>query len=95
MINVPLFYNNPCATRVRKGPQYPFLHSLGNKATKLGSPLDETQRDPVSQKVWHNKDPSLLKDHKHQAKAYILQLFTNNGYVSIWLKYFQAEYERI
>jgi hypothetical protein len=34
---------------------------------------------PVSQQVWHDKDPSLLKAPECQAKAYILQPFTGNG----------------
>ena len=32
-------------------------------------------RDPVSQQVWHYKDPYLLKGHNRSAKAYILQPF--------------------
>jgi hypothetical protein len=33
--------------------------------------------------VWHNKDPSLLKDPERQALAYILQPFASNGYVPV------------
>jgi hypothetical protein len=31
---------------------------------------------PMSQQVWHDKDPSLLKGPERQAYAYILQSFT-------------------
>jgi hypothetical protein len=36
----------------------------------------------VSQQVWHDKDPSLLKGPERRASAKILQPFTSNGDVS-------------
>jgi hypothetical protein len=36
--------------------------------------------------VWHDKDPSLLKDPESRAYAKILQPFTGNGDVSIQVK---------
>jgi hypothetical protein len=39
-------------------------------------------RGPVSQQVWHDKDPSLLKGPERRAYALILQVFTGNGEVS-------------
>ena len=32
------------------------------------------------QSLWHDKDPSQLKDHKHPTKAKILQPFTGNEF---------------
>ena len=37
----------------------------------------------VSQQVWHDKDPSLLKGHKPRAKAWILQSSVGFGDNSI------------
>jgi hypothetical protein len=37
----------------------------------------------MSQQVWHDNDPSLLKGSERRAKAQILQPFTGNGVVSI------------
>jgi hypothetical protein len=37
----------------------------------------------MSQQVWHDKDPSLLKGLERRAEALILQPFTGNGDVSI------------
>ena len=31
-------------------------------------------RGPVSEQIWHDKDPSLLKDHKPRAKSKIAVL---------------------
>ena len=36
-------------------------------------------RSPMSQQVWHDEHPSMLKGHKRRAKALLLQHFTNNG----------------
>jgi hypothetical protein len=36
----------------------------------------------VSQQVWHDKDPTLLKDPERRAQALIFQRFTRNGDVS-------------
>ena len=40
-------------------------------ACKLGGPADEawTYHGVVSQQVWHDKDPFLLKGQKHRAKT--------------------------
>jgi hypothetical protein len=45
--------------------------------------LEQKNRVPLSLQVWHDKDPSLLKDPERQAYAKILQPFTGNGDVSI------------
>jgi hypothetical protein len=37
----------------------------------------------VSQQVWHDKDPFLLKGPERRAQAKILQPFTGNSDVSI------------
>jgi hypothetical protein len=39
----------------------------------------------VSQQVWHDKDPSLLKGPERRAYAKLLQPFAGNGDVSIYL----------
>jgi hypothetical protein len=41
----------------------------------------------VSQRVWHDKDPSLLKGPERRAQAKILQTFTGSGDVSISEKF--------
>ena len=43
---------------------------LSYKATKLGGHPDHKNPGPVWKQVWHYKDPSLLKCHKHC--AYVL-----------------------
>jgi hypothetical protein len=40
----------------------------------------------MSQQLWHDKDPSLLKGLERRAQAYILQPFTSNGNVSTQVK---------
>ena len=42
---------------------------LWYKATKGGNQSDETAKEPVSQLVWHDKDPSLLKGHEGKTKG--------------------------
>ena len=70
-------------TRVSIGPQYPFL---SHKATKwVGFIWNRKTRGPVSQQVWHDKDPSPLNGHKRGAKPFIA-----NGDVSMRMKYFRA-----
>ena len=47
---------------------------------------DRVDRGPVSQQVWHDKDPSLLRGPKRRAKVKCRSLgFTVNGDVSIWI----------
>ena len=57
---------------------------LWYKATKGGNQSDETAKGPVSQQVWHDKDPSLLKGHVRRA----LQVFASNSDVAILIQYF-------
>ena len=46
--------------------EYPLLVV---KSDQIGAALgrDYKNQGPVSQQVWHDKDPSLLKDRNHQA----------------------------
>jgi hypothetical protein len=56
----------------------------------MGRPFKWDRKNwvPVWQQVWHDKDPSLLKGPERRVKAlmYILQPFTGNADVSIWVK---------
>jgi hypothetical protein len=45
---------------------------------------DRKNRGPVSQQVWHDKDPSLLESPERRPK--ILQHFTGNNDLSMWVK---------
>jgi hypothetical protein len=67
---------------VRIGPPHPLIcrkRRLNGAVLRM----KPENRGPVSQQVWHDKDPSLLKCPERLAKAYILQPFTGNGDASI------------
>jgi hypothetical protein len=48
------------------------------------TPGDPLERGPVSQQMWHNKDPSRHKGPERRAMAEILHPFTGNGDISIF-----------
>ena len=62
-----------------------------NRKTQQKSPIQK-RRIPSSQLLWHDKDPALPKGHacKWWASVYILQYFTENCDIYIWMQYFLA-----
>ena len=47
---------------------------LACRTRQMNGAVFRKNRGPVSQRVWHYKDPSLLKGRKRRAKAQILHL---------------------